>query len=158
MINFYYQSLIWLPCVADYRTGGLIPLSDYQLNPKESEAKDRNLIETIKTKPWNHEEDLNLKELILKFGKKKWTKISKILNEKFNNSRKGRNCRERWNNYLDPDLNKGEWQNEEDLKLLMLHQKIGRKWSMISKEIFGRTENAVKFSTSLLSFAKFSFK
>lgn len=63
--------------------------------------------------------------------------------------RKGKHCRERWHNHLNPDLNsnkylEGEWSYDEDIKLLNLKQNIGNKWSVIAKELPGRTENGVK--------------
>jgi len=33
--------------------------------------------------------------------------------------RHGKQCRERWNNHLDPSLKKSEWSTEEDVILLI---------------------------------------
>ena len=98
----------------------------------------------IKSSPWKHEEDEFLKELVKEIGIKKWAKIAGMINSRFQSDRKGKNCRERWNNHLDPTINKGEWKYEEDLILLIKHKEFGKKWSKISKEIPGRTENSVK--------------
>lgn len=48
--------------------------------------------------------------------------------------RRGKQCRERWNNYLDPEINRGEWTDEEDYKLLQIvydlasNNYLKRKW------------------------------
>jgi myb proto-oncogene protein len=52
--------------------------------------------------------------------------------------------RERWHNYLNPNIKKGIWTLEEHKTLFEMVLKIGRKWSKISKEIPGRNEHSVK--------------
>lgn len=58
--------------------------------------------------------------------------------------RRGKQCRERWNNHLRPDINRGKWSAREDTHFLKLHQIYGNKWSSISRNMRGRTENSVK--------------
>jgi len=58
--------------------------------------------------------------------------------------RKGKQCRERYLNHLDPNLNKAPWTVEEDLILTEKHEQIGNRWSEIAKFLPGRAENAVK--------------
>lgn len=58
--------------------------------------------------------------------------------------RQGKQCRERWINFLSPDIKKSPWSAKEDLHLLRLQNDIGNKWAEISKHIEGRTENQVK--------------
>ena len=138
-------SIIWVPCVPDYSTGKYVPV--YTLNniPADLTEKVPSLPRGgIKSRPWKHEEDSKLKELVQTIGIKKWAKIASELNSCFNNSRKGKNCRERWNNHLDPSINKGEWTYDEDLLLLQKYQELGRRWSIIAKDFKGRTENSVK--------------
>ena len=53
-------------------------------------------------------------------------------------------CREKWMNHLNPDLNKSKWRLTEDLKLLLAYQEIGAKWSSISKRLRNRTDHMVK--------------
>ena len=143
--HFHSPSIIWVPCVADHSTGTYVPVYNLTTIPQEKSKRLTSLSRGgIKTKPWLHEEDAVLKELVEEFGVKKWSKIATVLNERFCNNRKGKNCRERWNNHLNSTINKGEWTYEEDLKLLTMYKDFGRKWSTISKGISGRTENAVK--------------
>ena len=49
-------------------------------------------------------------------GTKQWARIALVLP-----GRKGKQCRERWHNHLNPDINKDAWTNDEDLKLVEAH-------------------------------------
>jgi hypothetical protein len=138
-------SVIWVPCIPDYENGKFVPVYNLSNIPEDLNEKVPSLPRGgIKSKPWKHEEDSKLRELVQEHGIKKWARIAVELNACFNNLRKGKNCRERWNNHLDPLINKGEWTYLEDLTLLQKHKDIGRKWSIIAKEFKGRTENSVK--------------
>ena len=58
--------------------------------------------------------------------------------------RNAKQCRERWFLNLDPSINRGPWTPEEDRRLLELSRQCGGRWALISKNMEGRTENAVK--------------
>ncbi|KAL7121282.1 hypothetical protein ACP275_02G173500 [Erythranthe tilingii] len=88
--------------------------------------------------PWSKEEDDLLVELVGKLGKK-WREIEKHLP-----GRIGKQCRERWFNHLNPEINKAAWTKEEETVLIGVHAQYGNKWSEISKFLPGRTENSVK--------------
>ena len=47
--------------------------------------------------------------------------------------RKGKQCRERWQNQLDPTVKKGPWSEEEDEILIAAQKKHGNKWVDIAK-------------------------
>ncbi|CAD8113969.1 unnamed protein product [Paramecium sonneborni] len=100
--------------------------------------------------PWNEEQDIFLLDLIKKSrddGKQnKWCHIAALLNIQFKESpRTGKQCRERWNNHLNPDINRHPWNLEEDIELLEIVKKHQRKWAFISKNLkIKRSENAVK--------------
>ena len=141
-------SIMWIPCIPDYATGVLVPLYNLSNCPFPTTGS----IEApkisrggIKSKPWTFEEDQELRELIETYGLKHWSTIAKTLNSMYNNNiRKGKHCRERWYNHLNPEINKGEWSFEEDILLLKQQKITGNKWSNISRLLTGRTENSVK--------------
>ena len=60
------------------------------------------------------------------------------------NGRSGKSCRERWFNHLDPKIKRSEWSVEEQWVLFILRNQQEEKWSLISKTLMGRTDNAVK--------------
>jgi hypothetical protein len=143
--GFPQAGIIWVPCIPNYATSTFIPVYNLANIPYEMPNSVTALPRGgIKTKPWSHTEELLLKDLVAEHGIKKWAKIARALNKSFNSHRKGKHCRERWNNHLNPEINKSEWSYEEDLILLSEFKKIGKKWSSISKCLNGRTENAVK--------------
>jgi hypothetical protein len=58
--------------------------------------------------------------------------------------RTARQCRERWVNYLSPDLRTQAWTDREDETLATLVRYHGHRWSTISGLLSGRSENDVK--------------
>jgi hypothetical protein len=97
--------------------------------------------------PWSPEEDELLQKLVAQYGtERQWKKISEKINSTFKNGtfRHSRQCRERWINYVDPSVKRGKWTFEEDLELMKIFIKMGKKWSAIAKLLGDRTENAVK--------------
>lgn len=97
---------------------------------------------------WTEEEDAALIQLVHKYGEGNWSPIARALNLAVGKSeeqgRIGKQCRERWNHHLRPDIRKDAWTDEEELVLIEAHKKLGNKWSDIARLLPGRTENAVK--------------
>ncbi|KAG6387980.1 hypothetical protein SASPL_153176 [Salvia splendens] len=89
--------------------------------------------------PWSKEEDEVIVELVNKYGPKKWSTIAQHLP-----GRIGKQCRERWHNHLNPNINKEAWTQEEELALIRAHQIYGNKWAELTKFLPGRTDNAIK--------------
>ncbi|KAJ9568119.1 hypothetical protein OSB04_004085, partial [Centaurea solstitialis] len=91
---------------------------------------------------WTREETESsriLKEMVEKYGVRKWSYIAQMLK-----GRIGKQCRERWHNHLRPDIKKDFWTEEEDRILIEAHAEVGNKWSEIAKKLPGRTENSTK--------------
>ena len=88
---------------------------------------------------WSPAEDMLLKKLILSKSVPNWTTIAK----RFKN-RNVRQCKDRWNYYLSPNVNNTEWTKEEDELLLEKYKEYGTKWSTIAKFFNNRTNTNVK--------------
>ncbi|CAD8181966.1 unnamed protein product [Paramecium pentaurelia] len=101
--------------------------------------------------PWGQNEDEALVRIISEFQAQnkgnKWSQIATELNKTtgLNVHRNGKQCRERWNNHLNPSINRNPWQQLEDLELMKLAIQNGKKWALISKKLkLQRSENNVK--------------
>ena len=138
--QFHIEGDIWLvPCMADYMKNEFNPLS----KPLPVEIKPGKKT----SKGWTASEDEILLKIVNSRGQKAWSSIARELNALNHNGnpiRKGRHCRERWFNHVNPDLKRGEWTQEEDDFIIAQHKILGNRWSEISKKMQGRTENSVK--------------
>ncbi|OHS96390.1 Myb-like DNA-binding domain containing protein [Tritrichomonas foetus] len=88
---------------------------------------------------WTREEDETIIEFVKQYGTKNWTKLATLLP-----GRIGKQCRERWRNHLDPDVNRDPWTEEEDNILIEMHEKIGNQWVKIAEYLPGRSDNSIK--------------
>ncbi|XP_010550761.1 PREDICTED: transcription factor LAF1 [Tarenaya hassleriana] len=105
---------------------------NYDKKLKSNEKQKRGL--------WSPEEDEKLRNYVFKHGHGCWSTVS----VKAGLQRTGKSCRLRWVNYLRPGLKKGLLTKEEEDIVLSLHNKLGNRWSQISKYLPGRTDNEIK--------------
>ena len=94
---------------------------------------------------WSKGEDEKLEELVREKGTEKWKEISEEFYFKEKQFISASKCRERWFNFLCPNIRKEEWKEEDDAYLLRLIEEHGRKWAKIAR-IMGneRSEHVVK--------------
>jgi hypothetical protein len=67
--------------------------------------------------------------MVGKLGLKKWCIIATRLEKEFPGTiRSGKQCRERWFNYLEPGIKLGAISREEEDLIMETHKKYGNKW------------------------------
>ncbi|CAL5211857.1 unnamed protein product [Lathyrus oleraceus] len=89
---------------------------------------------------WSAEEDRKLIAYVTRYGCWNWRQLPKFAGL----SRCGKSCRLRWMNYLRPDIKRGNFTQQEEELIIQMHKNMGNRWSVISAELPGRTDNEVK--------------
>ena len=75
-----------------------------------------------------------MKELFEVRKIRKWSEISRIMQEQFNiTARNGKQCRERYHNHLRRGINKDKWTKLEENLLIGLHAQYGNRWALIEE-------------------------
>merc|ERR1719197_1457031 len=88
---------------------------------------------------WKAEEDEQLRAAVRLHGSSSWPAVAAIIP-----GRNCKQCRERWNNYLDPTLKKGCWEPAEDKALVKGQEMFGSRWSLLAKLLPGRSQIQVR--------------
>jgi hypothetical protein len=95
---------------------------------------------------FTQQEDDQLRELVAELGENNWADVSVRLG-----TRSARQCRERYRNYLSPNLLNGQWTEAEDTLLIEKHGEFGAKWSTIVSFFPTRSEVNIKNRWTQLS-------
>jgi Myb-like DNA-binding domain len=99
----------------------------------------RSLDPLLKQGSWDAQEDDKLRRAVAAYGNS-WMDIASFIPGRSNDQ-----CRDRWTDYADPSLVRGEWTEEEDSKLLQEVETLGPKWKEISMRIGnGRSDTMVR--------------
>jgi len=114
---------------------------------REIENKDR------KIGSWTNEEDRFVIESVKSGGDgfNGWKSIADKMQ-----GRTLKQVRDRWNNQLDPKLDKGEWKDADDRRLWKAYNEIGPRWTKISSDYFAgkRSGDQVKHRFNGVAFKK----
>lgn len=113
---------------------GMEASGENQTAPAEGPTESRH-----RKNKFTSQEDQHLVALVEQHGIKQWDVIAKSLP-----GRTARQCRDRWKNYLAPNVNQMPWTREEDQRLLHLYRLIGPRWSKMGSTFPGRTSVSVK--------------
>ncbi|CAB9502394.1 Myb-related protein A [Seminavis robusta] len=95
---------------------------------------------------WTTTEDLALRRLVEGHNfddpsmKSHWQQIAETLKS----GRNGKQCRDRYQNHLRPEIKKGKWTHEEEHMIREMHKSFGTKWSCMAKLMKNRTDNDIK--------------
>ena len=90
-------------------------------------------------KAWTREEDEALRKVVEELGPCDWPLVAQRMV-----GRNSRQCRLRWNAYLNPQLNKAPFTREEDELLFRLVEDVGQKWSYIKQFFDRRADTALR--------------
>jgi hypothetical protein len=85
------------------------------------------------------EEDQELLRLVKTYGTGAWAVVAQCMA-----SRNTRQCRDRYNNYLNPTLCHREWSREEDELLMDKIRELGPKWHTIARHFQNRADIALR--------------
>jgi hypothetical protein len=90
-------------------------------------------------RPFTAEEDVRLLEIVGRCQMVNWESIAHQMG-----ARSSRQCRERWVNYLNPQIRNDPWTEDEDMLLLDKINELGHSWAQIGRAFNGRSESDVK--------------
>jgi len=99
----------------------------------------RSLDPALKRGPWSPAEDAKLRLAVSAYGNS-WVDVASMMEGRSNEQ-----CRDRWNERLDPKINREAWTEEEDRLLTDAVKELGEgKWKAVSERMGnGRKDSAV---------------
>ena len=92
----------------------------------------------IKKGRWSVEEDHKIKDLVALYNFN-WAKVSKLID-----NRTPKQIRDRFINYLDPNLNSNPFTISENNKIINFVRENGKQWVKLSKLIIGKSPLSIK--------------
>jgi hypothetical protein len=105
-----------------------------------------SVAEGLRKGQWSRSEDQLLTRGVHHYGSQ-WTKVATCVN-----SRSADQCAKRWQQSLDPRLDRSDWREHEDADLLAAVERLGRHWKDIQEQYLPhRSKNCVKNRYSVLS-------
>lgn len=90
-------------------------------------------------------EDKNLINVVEQLGTSDWQKVAKMMP-----GRNSRQCKDRWEKFLSPAINRGPYTQEEDEMLLQQYDVYGSQWVKIASHLKGRSDASVKARYKLI--------
>lgn len=87
---------------------------------------------------WTEEENEKLAALVREHGED-WEQVARLMG-----TRSRKQCKYRWENGIDPHLNRSEWSPDEDAAVIQLVQQMGSHWTKIARHFQGRTDDQVR--------------
>jgi hypothetical protein len=88
---------------------------------------------------WTCEQDFAL-ALAIQVHDQDWHRVARWLEL----GKSPKQCRERWENHLDPAIVHTAWADDDVLTLLVHHAICGSRWSAIARQMPGFSANGVK--------------
>lgn len=105
-----------------------------------------SIAEGLRKGQWSRSEDQLLTHGVHRYGPQ-WTKVATCID-----SRSADQCAKRWQQSLDPRLDRSEWREREDADLLVAVEHLGRHWKNIQERYLPhRSKNCIKNRYSVLA-------
>ena len=111
----------------------------------DAQKKSRLAGPSSKKVKFTRAEDAKLALLVREYSDNDWKAIAEQMAP-----RTARQCRERWTNYVNPELSKDPWTKDEDQLLIEKHNEFGNHWKIIEKYFPNRSKNNIKHRWSIL--------
>jgi hypothetical protein len=84
-------------------------------------------------------EDFKLMNLVQQYGNRNWNQIALQMDQ-----RNARQCKDRWEGFLSPTINKSAWTIEEDILLIQKIKEFGTKWKILTIFFPNRSDTSLK--------------
>jgi hypothetical protein len=131
----------------------IINNSESSMNPREGISPPRAAPVRARSK-FSVEEDSKLLDAVMRLGTAKWGAVARDVG-----NRNARQCRERWRNYVNPNLvPSNPWTDEEDAILVSLLLEMGGRWMAIHQLFPSRSVHDLKNRCRMLYRRNASFR